>query len=131
MRCGATEAGLLLARYYGRSVHDRSVALRVAIGPICGRPPEHNRHRPGPLIGRRGGTIAGALIVVVALIAGFVLGLLLRWWGLAAAVAFGVWIVSTTEVDAVPEWFLGLGYAVCVSIGVALGTVGRRALDSA
>jgi hypothetical protein len=71
------------------------------------------------------------MIVVVALIAGFVLGLLLRWWGLAAAAAFGIWIASTTEVDAVPKWFLGLGYAVCVSIGVALGIVGRRAFNSA
>lgn len=70
------------------------------------------------------------MILVVALIAGLVLGLLLRWWGLAAAAAFGVWIASTTDVDAVPAWFLGVGYAVCVSIGVALGIVGRRALDT-
>ena len=70
------------------------------------------------------------MIVVAALIAGFILGLLLRWWGLATAAVFGIWIASTTEVDAVPGWFLGLTYAVCVAIGVGLGTVGRRALDS-
>jgi hypothetical protein len=75
--------------------------------------------------------MAGAVIVAGALIVGFVLGLLLRWWGLAAAAVVGVWVASTTEVNAVPEWFLGLGYAVCVSIGVALGIVGRRALGSA
>jgi hypothetical protein len=71
------------------------------------------------------------ILVVALLIAGFVLGLLFRWWALTAAAAFGIWIAANTEVDAVPGWFLGLACAVCASIGVALGIVGRRAFNSA
>jgi hypothetical protein len=70
------------------------------------------------------------LILVVAITAGFLLGLLFRWRGLVAAAGFGLWVGLTTSVDEVPGWFLGLGYAVCASIGVAVGTVARRTLKS-
>lgn len=60
--------------------------------------------------------------------AGFILGVLVgRWWALAPAVGFGVWIAIVSEVQ-VPGWFLGLMYGVigCASIGT--GIVVRRAI---
>jgi hypothetical protein len=46
--------------------------------------------------------------VPVLIAAGFILGLLVgRWWTLAAAIGFGVWVAMVSEVE-VPGWFLGL-----------------------
>ena len=70
------------------------------------------------------------MIWLVCVGAGLGLGLLFRWWALAAAVAFGVWIYLETSVEAVPEWFLGLAFTVSISVGVALGVLGRRTLRS-
>ena len=67
------------------------------------------------------------MIYVVAIAAGLALGVLFRWWALVAAAAFGLWIGLTTGVDEVPEWVMGAGYALLVSLGVALGVGGRTA----
>jgi hypothetical protein len=65
-----------------------------------------------------------ALAVVVTL--GFALGLVIgRWWTLIAAVAVWIWIWSSTGVDEVPPWFLGLLYGGAATIGIA-GGVGLR-----
>jgi len=45
------------------------------------------------------------VIVAISVVVGLVLGLLFRWWALVAALAVGVWIGATTDVDEVPEWF--------------------------
>jgi len=59
---------------------------------------------------------------MVALVLGFVVGLLVgRWWALAAALAAGVWITLSTGVDEVPPWFLGLVYGGFAGAGIALG----------
>jgi hypothetical protein len=64
---------------------------------------------------------------VVVLLGGFVIGLLAgRWWSIGAPVAFGVWVATVTEVDEVPPWFLGLGYALAGVIGVLVGVSVRR-----
>jgi hypothetical protein len=68
------------------------------------------------------------LIYVAAIVVGFALGVLLRWWALAAAVVFGIWLGSTTDVDEVPGWLLGAGYTLLISLGAALGVVARRGL---
>jgi hypothetical protein len=64
------------------------------------------------------------------IVGGLALGMLFRWWALGAAAAFGVWIGLTTSVDEVPAWFLGVAYALFVSLGVALGVAARRATKS-
>jgi hypothetical protein len=51
------------------------------------------------------------MIVAISVLAGLVLGLLFRWWALVPAVAVRLWVGVTTDVDEVPEWFLGLTYA--------------------
>lgn len=54
--------------------------------------------------------------------AGFILGVLVgRWWAVAPAVGFGVWIAIVSEVE-VPGWFLGVMYGVigCASIGTGI-----------
>jgi hypothetical protein len=56
------------------------------------------------------------------LVVGLVLG---RWWALAAAAAFGVWIGLSADVDEVPAWFLGVAYAALGAAGIAAG-VGMR-----
>jgi hypothetical protein len=61
------------------------------------------------------------------LLAGLVIGLLAgRWWIVVAPVAFGVWVVTATEVDEVPPWFLGLAYALAGVIGALVGVSVRR-----
>ena len=65
-----------------------------------------------------------ALAVVVVL--GFALGLAIgRWWTLIAAIAAWIWIWSTTGVDEVPHWFLGLLYGGAAAIGIAAGVALR------
>ena len=53
-----------------------------------------------------------------------------RWWTLTAALAIGVWIAVVSEVDEVPPWFLGAGYAVLTAFGIAVGVVARKHLRS-
>jgi hypothetical protein len=61
-----------------------------------------------------------ALAVVV--VVGFALGLAIgRWWTLIAAIAAWMWIWSSTGVDEVPHWFLGLLYGGATAIGIAAG----------
>ena len=65
-----------------------------------------------------------ALAVVVVL--GFALGLAIgRWWTLIAAIAAWIWIWSSTGVDEVPHWFLGLLYGGAAAIGIAAGVALR------
>lgn len=60
--------------------------------------------------------------------AGFILGVLVgRWWALAPAVVFGVWIAIVSEVE-VPDWFLGLMYGVIGYVSIGTGIVVRRAI---
>jgi hypothetical protein len=68
------------------------------------------------------------VIYVASIVIGLALGTLIRWWALLAAAAFGIWIALTTSVDEVPEWLLGLGYALLISCGIAVGVAARRAL---
>jgi hypothetical protein len=53
------------------------------------------------------------------ILAGLVIGLVFgRWWTLGAAAAVGTWIALATEVDEVPGWYLGAGYALMVAVGI-------------
>jgi hypothetical protein len=71
------------------------------------------------------------VLYVTLVFGGLILGLIVgRWWALAAAAALGAWIAVSTEVDEVPGWFLGAGYAVLTGVGVAAGVTGRRLMRS-
>jgi quinol-cytochrome oxidoreductase complex cytochrome b subunit len=71
------------------------------------------------------------LLVAVLLGAGVLLGFVVpRWWVLAAPVVFGVYIALVTEVDEVPPWFLGAGYAVIAAVGVVVGLLLRQRRDT-
>jgi hypothetical protein len=62
---------------------------------------------------------------------GFILGLIVgRWWALAAAAALGAWIALITEVNEVPAWYLGAGYATLTAVGIAAGVGCRRLMRS-
>jgi hypothetical protein len=66
-------------------------------------------------------------VIEVALVVGFALGYAIgRWWAIAPAPAVGVWVALTAEVEAVPAWFLGLGYALIGSVAIAAGVAIRR-----
>jgi hypothetical protein len=68
------------------------------------------------------------VIVPVLIAAGFILGLLVgRWWTLAAAIGFGVWVAMVSEVE-VPGWFLGLWYCAIGCAGIVSGIAIRRAI---
>jgi hypothetical protein len=64
-------------------------------------------------------------LVVIGFAVGLVVG---RRFALLVAVAFGLWIGFATEVDAVPPWFLGLGYGVLAGAGILVGVAVRRSL---
>ena len=66
--------------------------------------------------------ISLALIVTGGFLGGFIIG---RWWALVAAVGFGIWAWSVSELE-VPDWFIGLVYGVAAALGIALGVVARR-----
>jgi hypothetical protein len=69
------------------------------------------------------------LLVLVLVSAGFLFGAFLgRWWALLAAVAAGVWIASSTEIEAVPSWYLGLVYSGLSAVGISAGILVRRRL---
>ena len=58
---------------------------------------------------------------------GFCIGVLVgRWWALVAAIAVGVWIASTSDVDEVSPAFLGTAYAVLSAVGIGVGILIRR-----
>jgi hypothetical protein len=60
---------------------------------------------------------------------GFVLGILVgRWWAFVPAAGLGAWISQTTEIEAVPGWYLGLVYAFFGATGIAAGVLVRRRL---
>ena len=62
-------------------------------------------------------------LVLVA--AGLLVGLLIgRWWALLLAVAFGIWIAVTEEVE-VGGALLGVGYGGIAGFGIALGVALR------
>jgi hypothetical protein len=68
------------------------------------------------------------MVVPMLIGAGFILGVLVgRWWALAPALGFAVWIAIASEVE-VPGWFLGLGYGVIGCASIASGIVVRRAI---
>jgi hypothetical protein len=48
-----------------------------------------------------------------------------RWWALLAAVGFGIWAWSASDLE-VPDWFVGLVYGGAAAVGIALGLVVRR-----
>ena len=61
--------------------------------------------------------------------AGFILGVLVaRWWALAPALAFAVWVAIASEVE-VPGWLLGLMYGATGCASIASGIAVRRAID--
>jgi hypothetical protein len=64
-------------------------------------------------------------VVVGGLAVGLIVG---RWWTLAAAVGIGAYIALVSEVDEVPDWFLGAGYGVLAAAGITLGVVIRSRL---
>jgi hypothetical protein len=67
------------------------------------------------------------LLALVLVSGGFALGVLVGgWWALIPAAALGAWIASTTEVEAVPGWYLGLVYAGLSALGIVAGAVLRR-----
>jgi hypothetical protein len=69
------------------------------------------------------------VIIPVLVGAGFIVGVFVgRWWALAPAVGFGVWIAVVSEVDAVPGWLLGLWYGVVGCISIGAGILVRRAV---
>jgi hypothetical protein len=39
----------------------------------------------------------------------------------------GLWISQVSEVDEVPQWFLGLAYAAVSLLGISAGIATRRA----
>jgi hypothetical protein len=47
-------------------------------------------------------------------------------WTAWLGVGFGAWVGFSTEVDAVPAWFLGLGYAAIMSAVIVGGVVVGR-----
>jgi hypothetical protein len=65
------------------------------------------------------------LLIVGGLVLGLVFG---RWWTLGAAAVAGIWVALVSEVDEVPGWYLGLGYAVLMAVGIAVGVVTRKGL---
>lgn len=71
------------------------------------------------------------MLPLLLILAGFVFGIALgRWWALLAAVAVGLWIGTTEEVE-VPGWVLGAGYGALSGLGIALGVMVRRLLARA
>jgi nitrate reductase gamma subunit len=68
------------------------------------------------------------MLPLILVFAGFVLGIAVgRWWVLLAAVAFGIWIGTTEEVE-VSGWVLGVGYGGLAAIATAFGLLVRRGL---
>jgi len=60
---------------------------------------------------------------LVLLALGFAAGLLTgRWWSLLLAVALGVWVGTTTEVE-IDHTFLGVAYGLVAAIGIAFGVL--------
>jgi hypothetical protein len=71
------------------------------------------------------------VLVLVLVSAGFVFGSVVgRWWAVLAAVAVGVWIALSTEIEAVPGWYLGLVYSGLSAVGISVGVLLRRRLVS-
>jgi hypothetical protein len=67
------------------------------------------------------------VLYLILVLAGLILGLAVgRWWSLVAAVGIGSWIAVVSEVDEVPQWFLGAAYAVLAACGIAVGVVVRQ-----
>jgi hypothetical protein len=68
------------------------------------------------------------VVYLILIAVGAALGLVIgRWWTIAAAVVPGVWVATVTDVDEVPPWFLGVGYAGLFAIGAAVGVALRKA----
>lgn len=86
------------------------------------------RERENALQNPPGGADARRVILPMLIGAGFILGLLVgRWWALAPAAGFGVWVAIVSEVE-VPGWFLGLWYCVIGCVGIGAGIVVRRVM---
>jgi hypothetical protein len=67
------------------------------------------------------------VLYVALVLSGLILGLIVgQWWALGAAAALGVGIALGTEVDEVPAWYRGAGYATLAAVGIAAGVAGRR-----
>jgi hypothetical protein len=66
------------------------------------------------------------VLPIVLIATGLVLGIALgRWWALLAALAVGLWIGITEEVE-VSGWVIGLGYGGLAALGIASGIGARR-----
>jgi len=76
----------------------------------------------------RGRADSQGMLPLVLIVAGFVVGIAFgRWWALLAAVAIGLWVGMTEEVE-VSGWVLGFGYGLLSGLGVAGGVMARRLL---
>jgi hypothetical protein len=72
--------------------------------------------------------IAESVVVPVLVAAGFIVGLALgRWWALVGAVAVGIAVGFTSEVEVSPI-VLGVGYGVVTAFAIAMGVALRRAV---
>jgi hypothetical protein len=66
------------------------------------------------------------VIELVLVAGGFVVGFVIgRWWAVAAAVGFGIWVALAEEVE-IDGWWLGLAYGVLAGIGIIAGVAVRR-----
>jgi hypothetical protein len=70
------------------------------------------------------------VVVPVLLAASFGVGLALgRWWALVGAVAVGIAVGFTSEVEVSPV-FLGVGYGLVSAFAIAIGVALRRAVGN-
>ena len=68
------------------------------------------------------------MLPFVLIVAGFLLGIALgRWWALLAALALGLWVGMTEEVE-VPGSVIGVYVGGPAALGIASGVVMRRLL---
>jgi ABC-type multidrug transport system permease subunit len=68
------------------------------------------------------------MLPFVLIVAGFVLGFATgRWWALVGALALGLWVGMTEEVE-VPGLIIGLYIGLPAGLGIASGVVSRRLL---
>jgi hypothetical protein len=67
--------------------------------------------------------VTWAIFTAAGFLAGYAIA---RWWTLVAALAFGIYVATSTGVDEVPPALLGLFYATFAAVGIAAGVFVRR-----